>query len=296
MRIMQRRLGDRLFDTANIIVLGIIAIITLFPLYYVFVVSFTDPAEYIQKQGYILFPEKWTLDSYKYLLSTSAFQTATMISGFLATVGTALSLVITAALAYGLSRKRLQGRRLIMLLILITLLFSPGLIPPYLLVRDLGLINSIWSLILPVLTSGWYVILMKSFFDSIPVELEESAIIDGSTDIGVFFRIVLPLSLPALAAFGLFYAVAYWNTFFSAVLYINDHAKWPLQLVLRNMLIDSSTQAGGSAAAEMMAEQNIPTETLKMAAVVIATLPILCVYPFLQKHFAKGVMLGSVKG
>lgn len=296
MRIMKRSIGDRIFDTANIIVLGIIAIITLFPLYYVFVVSFTDPAEYIQKQGYILFPEKWTLDSYKYLLSTSAFQSATMISGFLATVGTALSLVITAALAYGLSRKRLQGRRLIMLLILITLLFSPGLIPPYLLVRDLGLINSVWSLILPVLTSGWYVILMKSFFDSIPVELEESAIIDGSTDIGVFFRIVLPLSLPALAAFGLFYAVAYWNTFFSAVLYINDHAKWPLQLVLRNMLIDSSTQAGGSAAAEMMAEQNIPTETLKMAAVVIATLPILCVYPFLQKHFAKGVMLGSVKG
>ncbi|MDQ0873571.1 putative aldouronate transport system permease protein [Paenibacillus sp. V4I3] len=293
---MKRSIGDRIFDTANIIVLGIIAIITLFPLYYVFVVSFTDPAEYIQKQGYILFPEKWTLDSYKYLLSTSAFQSATMISGFLATVGTALSLVITAALAYGLSRKRLQGRRLIMLLILITLLFSPGLIPPYLLVRDLGLINSIWSLILPVLTSGWYVILMKSFFDSIPVELEESAIIDGSTDIGVFFRIVLPLSLPALAAFGLFYAVAYWNTFFSAVLYINDHAKWPLQLVLRNMLIDSSTQAGGSAAAEMMAEQSIPTETLKMAAVVIATLPILCVYPFLQKHFAKGVMLGSVKG
>ncbi|MDQ0917120.1 carbohydrate ABC transporter permease [Paenibacillus sp. V4I5] len=293
---MKRSIGDHIFDTANIIVLGIIAIITLFPLYYVFVVSFTDPAEYIQKQGYILFPEKWTLDSYKYLLSTSAFQSASMISGFLATVGTALSLVITAALAYGLSRKRLQGRRLIMLLILITLLFSPGLIPPYLLVRDLGLINSIWSLILPVLTSGWYVILMKSFFDSIPVELEESAIIDGSTDIGVFFRIVLPLSLPALAAFGLFYAVAYWNTFFSAVLYINDHAKWPLQLVLRNMLIDSSTQAGGSAAAEMMAEQNIPTETLKMAAVVIATLPILCVYPFLQKHFAKGVMLGSVKG
>ncbi|MZQ81452.1 ABC transporter permease subunit [Paenibacillus sp. 5J-6] len=293
---MSRRLGERLFDTVNIIVLGIIAIITIFPLYYVFVVSFTDPAEYIQKQGYLLFPQKWTLDSYKYLLSTSAFQHATMISGFLATVGTALSLVVTAALAYGLSRKRLQGRRLIMLLILITLLFSPGLIPPYLLVRDLGLINSVWSLILPVLTSGWYVILMKSFFDSIPVELEESAIIDGSTDIGVFFRIVLPLSLPALAAFGLFYAVAYWNTFFSAVLYINDYTKWPLQLVLRNMLIDSSTQAGGAAAAEMMAEQNIPTETLKMAAVVIATLPILCVYPFLQKHFAKGVMLGSVKG
>lgn len=293
---MKRSIGGRLFDTANITVLALVGIVTLFPLYYVVAVSFTDPAEYIRKQGYILFPQNWTLDSYRYLLSTSAFRNATMISAFLATVGTALSLVITAAFSYGLSRKRLQGRRIMMLLVLITILFSPGLIPPYLLVRDLGLINSIWSLILPVLTSGWYVILMKSFFDSIPAELEESAVIDGSTDIGVFFRIVLPLSLPALAAFGLFYAVAYWNTFFNAVLYINDNMKWPLQLVLRNMLIDSSTQAGGSAAAEMMAEQNIPAETLKMAAVVIATFPILCVYPFLQKHFAKGVMLGSVKG
>ncbi|MBW7454147.1 carbohydrate ABC transporter permease [Paenibacillus sepulcri] len=293
---MKRSIGDRLFDSANILVLAVISIIMLFPLYYVFAVSFTDPAEYIRKQGYVLFPEKWTLDSYQYLLSTSSFQNATLVSGFLAVVGTALSLVVTAALAYGLSRKRLQGRRVILLMILITLLFSPGIIPPYLLVRDLGLINSIWSLILPVLTSGWYVILMKSFFDSIPVELEESAVIDGSTDIGVFFRIVLPLSLPALAAFGLFYAVAYWNTFFNAILYINDYTKWPLQLVLRNMLIDSSTQAGGASAAEMMAEQNIPTETLKMAAVVIATIPIMCVYPFLQKHFAKGVMLGSVKG
>lgn len=293
---MQRSLGDRIFDTANVIFLALIGIITILPLYYVFAVSFTDPAEYIQKQGYIFFPSHWSFDSYKYLLSTSAFKNATLISAFLATIGTGLSLIVTAAFSYGLSRKRLMGRRVLLLLILITLLFSPGMIPHYLLVRDLGLINSIWSLIIPVLTSGWYVILMKSFFDSIPVELEESAVIDGSNDIGVFLRIVLPLSLPALATFGLFYAVAYWNTFFNAVLYINDTVKWPLQLVLRNMLIDSSTQAGGTAAAEMMAEQSIPTETLKMAAVVISTIPILCVYPFLQKHFAKGVMLGSVKG
>lgn len=293
---MKRSLGDRAADGLIIALLAVVGIITLFPLYYVFVVSFTEPAEYIQKHGFILFPGKWSLASYKYLLSTSAFTRATLVSVFLATVGTALSLVVTAALAYGLSRKRLMGRRFIMLMILITLLFSPGLIPPYLLVRSLGLIDSLWSLILPVLTSGWYVALMRSFFDSIPPELEESAVIDGTNDIGVFFRIVLPLSMPALAAFGLFYAVAYWNTFFHAVLYLNDFTKWPLQLVLRNMLIDSSTQAGGAAAAEMMAEQRIPSETLKMAAVVIATLPILCVYPFLQKHFAKGVMLGSVKG
>nr|WP_274655285.1 carbohydrate ABC transporter permease [Paenibacillus humicola] len=285
-----------MFDGFNIAFLVAAAAVTLFPLYYVFAVSFTDPTEYIAKRGFVLFPQHWTLDSYRYLLSTSTFTRATLVSVFLASVGTALSLIVTSALAYGLSRKRLMGRRAIMLMILFTLLFNPGLIPPYLLVRDLGLIDSLWSLILPVLTSGWYVALMRSFFDGIPPELEESGVIDGSSDIGVFFRIVLPLSMPALAAFGLFYAVAYWNTFFTAVLYINDNAKWPLQLVLQNMLIDSSTQAGGSAAAEMMAEQQIPPETLKMAAVVIATLPIVCVYPFLQKHFAKGVMLGSVKG
>ena len=199
-------------------------------------------------------------------------------------------------MAFGMSRKRLRGRKIIMLMVLLTILFNPGIIPNYLVVRELGLINSVWSLIIPVLVSGWNVILMKSFFDSIPVELEDAALIDGCNDLGTFFRIVLPLSAPALAAFGLFYAVGYWNTFFNAVLYINDFAKVPLQIVLRNMLIDSETSTGGAAAVEMISEQQIPTQTIKMAAVVIASVPILIVYPFLQKHFAKGVLLGSVKG
>ncbi|WP_240419503.1 carbohydrate ABC transporter permease [Paenibacillus periandrae] len=293
---MKESMGDRLFNGFNLTLLTLVCIVTVFPLYYVFIVSFTSPAEYLQKQGFVLFPEHWTLRSYEYLLSTNSFKDASLISIFLAVAGTFFSLLVTAALSYGLSRKRLQGRKAIQLLILITILFSPGIIPPYLLVRDLGLINSTWSLILPVLTSGWYVILMKSFFDSIPNELEEAGMIDGCNDMGIFFRVILPLSLPALAAFGLFYAVSYWNTFFNAILYINDHTKWPLQLVLRNMLIESSTTMGGSAAMEMMSEEQIPAQTLKMAAVVIATLPILVVYPFLQKHFDKGVMLGSVKG
>lgn len=286
--------NDRLFTSMNAIILGIVGVITFFPLYYVFVVSFTDPLEYTTK-GLVLFPEKWTTVSYQYLLSTDSFIIATGNSAFLAIVGTALSLLVTSGLSYALSRRRLQGRRYIMLGILLTTLFNPGLIPPYLLVRDLHLINSIWSLILPVLTSGWYVLLMKGFFDSIPSSLEESARIDGCNDMSVWIRIILPLSLPSLAAFGLFYAVAYWNTFFSALLYINDFEKQPLQVLLQNMLIDASTAAGGSAAQEMMSEQKIPPETLKMAAVVIATIPIVMVYPFLQKHFAKGVMMGSVK-
>ncbi|MEK3888665.1 carbohydrate ABC transporter permease [Bacillus sp. FSL K6-3431] len=294
---MNARLKEHSLDIFIIGLLAIIGIATLFPIYYVFVVSFTDPLEYVQKQGFILFPERWSTAAYQYLLSSGSFLSALGVSTFLSVVGTALSLILTSAMAYALSRKRIIGRKVIMILILFTILFSPGMIPPYLLVRDLGLLDSIWSLILPVLTSGWYVILMKSFFDNIPLELEESALMDGCNDLGVFFRIMIPLALPAMAAFGLFYAVSYWNTFFHAVLYINDPGKWPLQVLLRNMLIESSTASGGgSNAVEMLSEQNIPTQTLKMAAVVIATLPILFVYPFLQKHFAKGVMLGSVKG
>jgi putative aldouronate transport system permease protein len=292
---LKQRTKDRIFDVFNYTSLTVITLVCLFPLYYVFTVSFTHPDEYIRK-GFVLFPEHWTLTSYRYLLSNGDFANATGVSLFLATVGTALSLLVTAAGAYALSRKRLRGRRVLLILILMTTLFSPGIIPNYLLVRELGLINSIWALIIPVVSNGFYVILMKGFFDSIPDELEESAKIDGASDIGVFIRIILPLSLAALAAFGLFYAVGYWNTFFSAVLYINDTDKRPLQILLQIMLIDSSTTASGDVARELAAEQTIPTETLKMAAVVIATVPIVLVYPFLQKHFSKGVMLGSIKG
>jgi putative aldouronate transport system permease protein len=292
---MNHSLEARIFNTINMVFLSIIGLIAVFPLYYVFVISFTDPVEYIRTNGGVVFPTQWSLISYKYILSTDAFVNSIGVSGFLAVVGTVLSLVVTSGLSYTLSRKRLRGRKIMMLAILVTILFNPGIIPPYLLVKDLGLINNIFALILPVLTSGWYVLLMKGFFDSIPVSLEEAASIDGCNDIGIWTKIILPLSMPAMAAFGLFYAVAYWNTFFSAILYMNDFTKWPLQVYLQNMLIDSSTSSGGSAAIEMMAEQTIPPETLKMAAVVVATVPIILVYPFLQKHFAKGAMVGSVK-
>jgi putative aldouronate transport system permease protein len=288
---MRTSFGDRLFNVLNIAFLGIIAVVTFFPIYYVFVVSFTEATEYLTKP-FVLFPEKWSLDSYRYLLSTKAFVRSIGNSGFLAAVGTMCSLVVTAALAYALSRKRMRGRNLFLMLILFTILFSPGIIPNYLVVRQFGLINSIWSLIIPALASGWNVILMKGFFDSIPVELEESAAIDGCNDITIWFRIILPLSLPALAAFGLFYAVGYWNQFFNALLYLNNPDKWPIQVLLQNLLIASSNS-------ELTSDTFMkapPTETLKMSAVIIATVPILIVYPFLQKHFAKGAMVGSVKG
>jgi len=272
-------------------VLGLVAILTAFPVYYVFVVSFTDPTEYLQK-SLVLFPDNWSLASYRYLLSTSAFIQSMGVSAFLATVGTSCSLLVTSSLAYALSRRRFRGRRVILLFILFTILFSPGIIPNYLLVKELGLINNIWSVILVSLSSGWYVILMKGFFDSIPESLVEAATIDGCNDISAWFRIVLPLSLPAIAAFGLFFAVAYWNQYFNALLYLNESSKWPIQVLLQNMLIDSSSSSLGEVDPLV---QPPPSETLKMAAVVIAIVPILLVYPFLQKHFAKGVMIGSLK-
>ncbi|MCZ8514700.1 carbohydrate ABC transporter permease [Paenibacillus filicis] len=288
---MRITIGDRIFNVVNLLLLGLIAVVTFFPLYYVFAVSFTDPTEYLRK-SFVLFPQTWSLASYKYLLSTPAFARSLGVSAYLAVVGTACSLVVTAALAYVLSRKRLRGRQAILLLILITILFSPGIIPNYILIRQLHLINSLWSLILPALASGWNVILMKGFFDSIPAELEESAAMDGCNDLSIWFRIILPLSLPSLAAFGLFYAVGYWNQFFNALIYINDASKWPIQVMLQNMLLNANNS-------DLMADASAvapPTETLKMAAVIVATVPILLVYPFLQKHFAKGAMVGSVKG
>ncbi|TBL70773.1 carbohydrate ABC transporter permease [Paenibacillus thalictri] len=289
---MKQALSDRMFNSVNSILLGIVAVATFFPLYYVFVVSFTDPTEYLQKK-FVLFPHNWSLDSYKYMLSSKAFLRSLGNSGFLATVGTACSLVVTAALAYALSRKRLRGRKTILLLIVLTILFSPGIIPNYMVVRQLHLINSIWSLIIPALASGWNVILMKSFFDSIPAELEESAAIDGCNDIGIWIRVILPLSLPSLAAFGLFYAVGYWNQYFTGLLYLNDASKWPIQVLLQNILLNASNS---DLAVSTTTSTAPPSETLRMAAVIIATLPILVVYPFLQKHFAKGAMVGSVKG
>ncbi|THF77743.1 carbohydrate ABC transporter permease [Cohnella fermenti] len=288
---MKLSTGDRVFNWINIVLLGIVALITFFPFYYVIVVSFTDPTEYLRK-ALIVFPEKWSLASYEYLLSTPFFVKSLGSSAYLAIVGTLCSLAISSSLAYCLSRRRMRGRKAIMLFVLVTILFSPGIIPNYMLIRELHLINSYWAIIMPALSSGWNVLLLKGFFDSLPTELEEAAAIDGCNDISIWLRIILPLSLPALAAFGLFFAVGYWNTFFNAMLYLTDSSKWPVQVILQNILINAST---GDLLSTAYTEKP-PTETLKMAAVIIATVPILLVYPFLQKHFAKGALVGSVKG
>lgn len=288
---MEKTWGNRLFQLVNGLILGLLAAAAFFPFYYVLVISFADPAEYLQNK-LMLFPKHWSVESYRYLLSTKAFVRSVGNSAFLAVVGTICSLLVSSSFAYTLSQRRMGGRRVLMVMVLLTILFSPGIIPHYLLVRELGLIGSLWALIIPGLSSGWNVLLMKSFFDGLPQELGEAAAMDGCGELRTWAQIILPLSLPALAAFGLFFAVGYWNQFFSALLYLNDSAKWPIQVLLRSMLVNATST---ELEADHLATPP-PSEMLKMAAVIISTAPILMVYPFLQKHFAKGAMVGSVKG
>ncbi|MFC5450375.1 carbohydrate ABC transporter permease [Paenibacillus aestuarii] len=292
---MRTSLASKLFNALNYAMLTLFALVTLLPFIYVVIISFTDPSEYLAKP-LLLIPEHWSLTAYKYIFSTDAFLKAMGVSGFLAVFGTVCSLIVTSALAYVLSRKRLKGKKFFLITILLTMLFNPGMIPNYLLVDSLGLMDSVWALILPALTSAWYVFLMRNFYQEIPDELEEAAKIDGCSDVGVFIRIMLPVSVSALAAFGLFYAVAYWNTYFSGVLYINSDALRPLQVLLQMMLISATQMADPSVAAMLDSERTVPPEVIKMAAVVVSSLPIVIVYPFLQKYFVKGMMVGSVKG
>lgn len=283
-----------LFDYVNYTLLALISIASLFPFIYVFSVSFTDPKVYVPLQFY-LFPEQWSLSAYKYILSTNSFVNAFKNTIFVTVVGTILSIILSFTFAYALTKKSMPGRSIMLGAVIFTLVFNAGILPNYLLIKELGLLNSLWALIWSGLTNAWSLILIKSFLESIPSELEEAARIDGSSDIGVFLRIIVPLSMPAVATFTLFFAVQYWNTYFNALIYVSDSAKWTLQVLVKSLVIDSDSNGVGEAGAGGD-EAFLPQETIRMASIVLAMVPILLVYPFLQKHFAKGVMIGSVKG
>jgi multiple sugar transport system permease protein/putative aldouronate transport system permease protein len=242
--------------------------------------------------GMVMWPKGISFSSYAAVLSGGVVTRAVVISIGITVVGTLLSLAATAGLAYWLSRPNALLARPVLMLVLGAVLFSPGLIPTYLVVKGFNLLDSWWSLILPVLVNAFNVIVMRAFFQELPQELFESAAIDGASSATVLFKIVLPLSKAVMAVIGLFYAVAYWNAFFNALLYIQSTDKWPMALVLRTYVVNQTTIGGDQVSAEVLPPQ-LP---LQMAILVIAIVPILVLYPFLQRHFAKGVMIGAVKG
>ncbi|MFC7677569.1 carbohydrate ABC transporter permease [Paenibacillus sp. GCM10028914] len=283
---------DKILDIVNIVLLALIALTMLFPFYYMFVVSFASYEDYVASE-LLLWPKKWVLDAYEFILSSKEFMRSIGVTVYVTVVGTIVSLLITSMMAYALSRK-ITGQRFYMVMVLFTFVFSAGMIPSYMIVQETGLMDSLWALIIPGAVSSFNLIVMRQFFLNVPYDLTEASIIDGANDLQIFGRIILPLSKPALAAFGLFYAVGLWNAYFNALLYLNDPAKWTLQVILRQMIILNQGNLVDPGTAGFVNPP--PAETIGMAAVLVATIPILIVYPFLQKHFAKGVMLGSVKG
>jgi len=275
------------------ILLVVLAFLMLFPFVYVIAVSFSSYRD-VAGGGLIVFPAHPTIEAYRAIFRGGIVTHALWVSIGLTLIGTGVNMLMTITMAYGLSRPGMPGSRFVLAIVLFTLLFSAGIIPNYLLVKQLGLINSFGSLVLPGAINAFNLVILRQFFMSIPDELLESARLDGASDLGILTRIILPLSKPVLAVIALFYGVGHWNDFFAATLYLNDAHKWPIQLVLRQYVLQGSALA--SAVNIDPNQPPPPVQTIQMAVVVIATVPILIVYPFLQKYFTKGVLSGAIKG
>lgn len=281
--------ASKLFDGFNLVLLTLIALLTLYPFWDSLIISITPLNESLA-QSVHLFPRTLTLESYEYLLKLDQLWTSYRVSFLVTVLGTVISMIATTLAAYALSKKELPGGRVLMFAIVFTMMFSGGIIPNYLVVKQLGMMNSVWAMMIPAMIQTYNLIIMRSFFTSIPESLEESAKIDGSNDFGILLRIVIPLSMPAIATISLFYAVSKWNEFFTAVMYITDKDIWPLQLFLRSMLIDNEAafQSGGDS-------PFLLGQSIKMATIMISTIPVMIIYPFFQRYFVQGVTLGAVK-
>lgn len=288
--------GERLFQGANYVFLSIVALLFAFPIYNVLVNSFVGNLTSAAARVNLLPPRDSTLDAYRMLLGGSGqIVRAYGITLFRVVVGTLLNMLVTVLLSYGLSKTRLPYVKGITFFIFFTILFNGGLIPTYFLVRSLGLIDSVWALVIPILVNPWYALLLRNFFFSVPAEIEESAVMDGAHTLQIVFRIVIPLSMAAISTIALFYAVLHWNSWVDAVIYINSSRKWPVQLMLRQIMASAANvELSGDGLAEF--DDIPPGFTVQCAAIIVTTVPILLVYPYIQKYFVKGVMVGSVKG
>ncbi|MGG1554364.1 carbohydrate ABC transporter permease [Paenibacillus ferrarius] len=286
--------SDRVADAVIYTILTIACLSTLFPLYFVFIESITPYKELIRNGGFVLFPDQVTLQAYKAIFGSKLVPDAIKVSVIITFVGTFLSLLVTTCLAYPLSKKEVPGGRVILLSIVFTMLFNGGIVPTYLVVKGMGMINTIWSLIIPTLVSPFYMFIMRTYFVNFPVEVEESARVDGCGDLRTLFQIVIPLSMPIFVTIGLFYGVIQWNSYFNAILYVSDRSLYPIQVILRNMIVTSSVSQELNTNPSVL--QTLPPDTIRMATVVVTTLPLLAIYPFIQKYFIKGMLVGSIKG
>jgi putative aldouronate transport system permease protein len=282
----------RAFCVVNYVGLSLLVAVTALPMLYVIVVSFISPDDF-QNYG-ISWPHHWSLANYQELLGgDSAILQSYRNTMIITVVGTAISLIATTMLAYVLSRRGLPGRHFLTLAVFFTMLFSGGLIPTFLVVKSVGLLDTLWALMIPQAVSAYYFLIMRTYFAAFPIELEEAGRIDGANDLTIFFRLVLPLSRPILATIALFYAIDRWNDYFSALIYLTQQGLYPVQLVLYNLI--SQTTSIQLIDPSQLAQTPTTPEMAQLTAVVIATVPIMLVYPFVQRYFVQGVMIGSLK-
>ncbi|MDF2927741.1 MAG: sugar transporter permease [Paenibacillaceae bacterium] len=292
---IRRSIGENIFQIVNIVFMLFMIVVTLYPFLYVIFSSLSDSKQLLSHTGALLMPKGFSFNAYAMVFKNPNIMTGYMNTLIIVVAGTLLNLFMTSLGAYVLSRKGVPWTRPVMLLIIFTMFFSGGLIPSYLLINNwLGLGNSLLALLIPGMISTWNLIILRTSFESIPESLVESAWIDGAHDFTILFRIVIPLSLPVMAVMVLFYGVGHWNAWFNAMIYLRERNLFPLQLILREILIQNSTAYMSGETS--MEDAEAVGESIKYATIIVATLPILAVYPFLQKYFVKGVMIGSIKG
>ncbi|MFC4324316.1 carbohydrate ABC transporter permease [Litchfieldia salsa] len=287
---------DKIFDILNLLLLTTVMLLVLYPLYFVVIASISNPDKVFNGEVW-LWPQDITFEGYQRIFQDDRIWIGyknTIVYSF---VGTLVNVTLTLMAAYALSRKDLIGRNFFMIFFVFTMFFSGGLIPTYLVVKDLGMVNSMWALIIPKAVAVWNLIVARTFFQAtIPTELLESAQMDGCSNTKFFLKVVLPLSKPIIAVMVLFYAVGHWNAFFDALIYLNDEGKYPLQLILRSILIQNEASANMVGDVESFAAQQRISELIKYGVIIVAAIPLLILYPFIQKYFVKGAMIGSIKG
>ncbi len=287
--------GNKLTSMLIYVFLGILFLLFVLPFLLIISTSFISSAESSRRGAFILIPQEPTLQTYKQILSSFAIYRAYGITLSRVIIGTTLNMVVSSTLAFGLSKHDLPGRNTIITLIFITMVLVPGLIPSFFVNKMVGVYDTFWVMILPSLVNTWNMIILKNFFVAVPKSLEESAEIDGASILRRFFQIVVPVSIPAIATISMYYAVWHWNAWFDAAIYINNNALYPVQVLLRNIVLAGRADDLGITMSEN-AMSAPPAESLKCAVIIVSTLPILCVYPFIQRYFVKGVMVGAVKG